>query len=276
MRRLDFLDHRRELGANRYIYAVVSRRAQGLSIGINLNRDKVCNFDCPYCQVDRTTPGGPRDIEVERVGEELARLLRLVKSGELWTTAPFDTAAPELRRVADIAFAGDGEPTSPPEFPAVARVVRDTRDELGVTAPIRLLTNATLLHREAVHEALVHIDEPWCKLDAGTAGYFRVIDGTAFPFGRILQNLGELAHERPIVIQSMFCAIDGAHAPDEEIHAWAGRLNEIKARGHVSLVQVYTVARTPADSRITAIPRERLDWIAAQARMFHLNVEVYG
>ncbi|HNC96138.1 MAG TPA: radical SAM protein, partial [Myxococcota bacterium] len=58
-RRLDFADHRRDLGDNRYIYAVVSRRARGLSIGINLNPDKVCNFDCPYCQVDRRVPGGP-------------------------------------------------------------------------------------------------------------------------------------------------------------------------------------------------------------------------
>ena len=63
-RRLDFKDHRRDLGENRYVYAVVSRRARGLSIGVNLNPDKVCNFDCPYCQVDRTTPGASPRIEV--------------------------------------------------------------------------------------------------------------------------------------------------------------------------------------------------------------------
>ena len=60
MRRLDFKDHRRDLDQNRYVYAVVSRRARGLSIGVNLNPDKVCNFDCPYCQVDRTTPRAAR------------------------------------------------------------------------------------------------------------------------------------------------------------------------------------------------------------------------
>jgi len=59
-RRLDFRDHRRQLDENRYVYAVVSRRARGLSIGVNMNPDKRCNFDCPYCQVDRTTPAGPR------------------------------------------------------------------------------------------------------------------------------------------------------------------------------------------------------------------------
>jgi len=43
-------DHRRELDENRYVYAVLSRRSGGVSIGINLNPDKVCNFDCIYCR----------------------------------------------------------------------------------------------------------------------------------------------------------------------------------------------------------------------------------
>ncbi|MFZ5476872.1 MAG: radical SAM protein, partial [Myxococcota bacterium] len=74
-RTLDFADHRRDLGSNRYVYAVVSRRARGLSIGVNLNPDKVCNFDCPYCPVDRTTPGAPPDVDVDVLAGELDRLL---------------------------------------------------------------------------------------------------------------------------------------------------------------------------------------------------------
>jgi hypothetical protein len=57
--------------ANVYVYPVISRRAGGLSIGVNLNPDKVCNFDCPYCQVDRTTPGGPTRVEVADLVDEL-------------------------------------------------------------------------------------------------------------------------------------------------------------------------------------------------------------
>src|SRR5215831_19604434 len=101
-RRLDFEDHRRDLAANRYVYAVVSRRAQGLSIGVNLNPDKVCNFDCPYCQVDRTTPGGPPRIDVALLKSELQELLERAR-GDLWAEAPFDTVEPALRRVADVA-----------------------------------------------------------------------------------------------------------------------------------------------------------------------------
>ena len=163
------------------MYAVVSRRARGLSIGVNLNPDKACNFDCPYCQVDRTTPGGPTRVEVADLAAELESLLRRA-AGDLWTTPPFDTVVPELRRVADVAFAGDGEPTTPPEFPAAARAAREARDRLAPGVPLRLLTNATLLHKDRVRAALAEFDELWCKLDAGTEAYFQLVDGTRLPF----------------------------------------------------------------------------------------------
>src|SRR5215468_4848133 len=114
-RALGVRDHGRDLLQNRYVYAVVSRRARGLSIGVNLNPDKVCNFDCPYCQVDRTTPGGPSTVDVGALADELASVLELAQSGAIWKKPPFDTVAREKRRLADVAFAGDGEPTTPKE-----------------------------------------------------------------------------------------------------------------------------------------------------------------
>src|SRR5215470_11348592 len=211
---LDFKDHRRDLDQNRYVYAVVSRRARGLSIGVNLNPDKVCNFDCPYCQVDRTTPGGPSRIDVPALVAELDALLDRAQAGALWQTAPFDTAAEPLRRLADIAFAGDGEPTTPVEFPEAARAVRDCRDRHSLAIPLRLITNATMFDRERVRRALPAFDELWCKLDAGTEAYFRLVDGTRFPFARVLDNLLQVARERPIVVQSLFLAWEG-RGPDE-------------------------------------------------------------
>jgi wyosine [tRNA(Phe)-imidazoG37] synthetase (radical SAM superfamily) len=277
IRTLDFKDHRRELLANRYVYAVVSRRARGLSIGLNLNPDKVCNFDCPYCQVDRTTPGGPPDVDVPALLGELERLLELVAGGELWTTSPFDTVAPALRRVADLAFAGDGEPTTPREFPEAARAVRAARDRHGLAVPIRLLTNATLLHRERVHAALEHFDELWCKLDAGTEAYFQKVDGTRFPFARILDNLRAISRERPIVIQSLFLAFAGIPPEEAEIDAYCGRLRDLVAGGgRIDLVQVYTVSRPPADPAVSALPLARLESIAGRVRALGLAAEVFG
>ena len=275
-RRLDTRDHRRELDENRYVYAVVSRRARGLSIGVNLNPDKACNFDCPYCQVDRTTPGGATRVDVAELAVELEDLLRRA-AGDLWTAPPFDTVAPELRRVADVAFAGDGEPTTPPEFPAAARAAREARDRLAPGVPLRLLTNATLFHKERVRAALAEFDGLWCKLDAGTEAHFRVVDGTRLPFRRILDNLLLVARDRPVVLQSLFLTLDGASPDDAEITAWVERMREIVEQGgRIEHVQVYTVARTPADPRVGALSQDRLQTIAAAARAKGFDVAVYA
>ena len=117
VRPLDLVrDHRRDFAANRYVYAVVSRRSKGVSVGVNLNPDKVCNFDCVYCQVDRTTPGFDKDVDVVRVGAEIETMLDLITSEELFRHERFRHTPADLRRLNDIAFSGDGEPTTCPQF----------------------------------------------------------------------------------------------------------------------------------------------------------------
>src|SRR3989338_4355766 len=88
-------NHPRSYENNKYVYPVISRRSKGLSIGINMNPDKFCNFDCVYCQVDRTTPGIDPNIDVGILREELAGMIQLHESGELWKHPPFHkTPAP--------------------------------------------------------------------------------------------------------------------------------------------------------------------------------------
>lgn len=276
---LNFQDHRRELDNNRYVYAVVSRRAGGLSIGVNLNPDKVCNFDCPYCQVDRTTAGGDRAVDIPRLRAELDHLFGLITAGTLWSVPPFDTAHPTHRRVSDIAFAGDGEPTACPTFPEAVRCVGEARDAHGLGGvAVSLLTNATLLHRPRVQSGLDALDaiggEIWAKLDAGTEDYFQLVDGTSLPFRRVLANIHDAARARPIVLQCMFMTWEGAGPSDAEIAAWASRLDDLLAAGGmVRLVQVYSVARHPADPRVDCLPTPRLEQIAAAARAV---IEAHG
>lgn len=100
-------------------------------------------------------------MDVPGLVAELENLLRRA-NGDLWSRPPFDTVAPDLRRVADIAFAGDGEPTTPPEFSAAARAAREARDRLAPGVPLRLLTNATLLHKDRVRAALAELDAAVC------------------------------------------------------------------------------------------------------------------
>lgn len=281
-RTLDFADHRRQLGENRYVYPVVSRRSRGLSIGVNLNPDKVCNFDCPYCQVDRSTAGGPREVELERLEVELDSLLGLAASDALWSLPPFDTTAVELRRVNDVAFAGDGEPTSALHFGPAVELVAKLLQEHGLheVRPI-VLSNATQWHRPRVQAALDRVHELggqiWAKLDAGTPGYFAFVAGTDRPFQQVLDNLQEGARRWPLVIQAMFLRFLGRGPSEAEIEAWLGRLKQLVDQGgHIELVQVYSVARIPARPSIEYLPTPDLERIAEGVRALGLRAEVFA
>ena len=284
-RTLNFTDHRRALHTNRYVYAVVSRRSRGLSIGINLNPDKACNFACPYCQVDRTVPGGERRIDTALLGVELAEILSHVQDGTLWDRAPFDTTAPAMRVVRDVAIAGDGEPTACPQFSesidVIAAVCRNAGLRFDGDREIRfnLLTNATLFHRSKVRLGLERFSaaggEIWAKLDAGTQDYFELVDGTRLSLDRVVANITESARTRPLLIQSLFMRWDNVDPTDAECDAWAGRLAGIlDAGGQIRMVQVYTLARRPADARASIVPTAVLERIADRARNLGLCVQL--
>src|SRR5512141_267926 len=99
--------HERRWRDNRYVYAVVSRRSRGVSVGINLNPDKGCNFDCIYCQVNRREPPSVRKVDLESLALELDLVLQSEQEGSLYAAAPFDVLRPSERGVRDIAFSGD-------------------------------------------------------------------------------------------------------------------------------------------------------------------------
>src|SRR5436305_13788551 len=104
--------HPRRFEENKFVYPVLSRRSGGISIGVNLNPDKVCNFDCIYCQVDRRSEAETQFVETGQLFAELDAMFGLVTSGEIYRDPRFAAVPPELRRLNDVAFSGDGEPTT--------------------------------------------------------------------------------------------------------------------------------------------------------------------
>src|SRR5437868_13964722 len=108
--------HQRTFETNRFVYPVLSRRSGGISIGVNLNPDKICNFDCIYCQVDRTRQSETKFVELDALLAELDEVLELVTSGALFDTEKFRNTPPALSRLNDIAFSGAGEPTTSRNF----------------------------------------------------------------------------------------------------------------------------------------------------------------
>lgn len=269
---LTFDAHPRSLDDNRYVYAVLSRRARGVSIGVNLNPDKVCNWDCIYCQVDRTTPPTVREVDLTRLRLELDQVLAWARSGALFTRPPFAGVPEAFRRVADISFSGDGEPTTYPRFKEAVEVAIAAKEAAGLPdLKLTLLSNATMFDRPAVRKALALLDrhqgEIWAKLDAGTEVYYRTVDATTIPFARVLRNVLEAARIRPIVIQSLFMRVSGVGPDAAEIGAYCDRLRDLlRQGGRIKLVQVYTVARPPAQARVTALSDAEVDAIAAAVR----------
>ena len=257
-------DHSRNYRGNRFVYPVLSRRSRGLSVGINLNPDKICNFDCIYCQVDRRTEAETRFVELDPLLEELTGVLDLIVSEAIYADPKFAEVPPHLRRLNDLAFSGDGEPTTYTNFDEIIARVAEVKQARGLReAKMVLITNASMFHRPAVQAGLAVLDqnqgEIWAKLDAGTEEYFRRVDRTKIRFSQVLQNITQAAQTRPLVIQSLFMQIDGQPPSDEEIDAYCARLNEITSAGsRIQLVQLYTVARRPAESFVTPLTDEQL------------------
>jgi len=277
-----FTQHSRSWQSNRYVYPVVSRRSKGLSIGVNLNPDKVCNFDCVYCSVDRTTPGAARDVDLGVLREELDQLIGLASSGELFNQPPFDQTPAHLRRVNDVAFSGDGEPTSFQQFGEACRIGAELLAKHGRRdVKLVVITNATLFHQQRVRDALAFLDahngEIWAKLDAGTEPYYRMIERTSIPLDRVVGNILDAGRTRPIVIQSLFLRLNGEGPPAAEIDAYVGRLQTLIDGGcRIKLVQVYTVARGTAVAECTPLPAAELDAISERVRRgTGLTVETY-
>ncbi|MGC8560971.1 MAG: radical SAM protein [Phycisphaerae bacterium] len=270
--RAAFESHPRSWAQNRYIYPVISRRSGGLSIGVNLNPDKACNFDCIYCSVNRKIPGDRRPIDLSVLSAELAAMLDTAHSGRLFQHPPFADISPELRRLNDIAFSGDGEPTSCPQLLdgfKLAKAALDERKMEGVK--FILITNATLLHRPPVAAALSFLDacysEIWAKLDAGTPEHYERVDRTTIPLQRVLENITECAQRRPIVIQSLFMKVHGVGPSDAELDAYARRLLAmVQAGGKLRRVQIYTIARDPAEHFAGPLESAELDRIAARVK----------
>src|SRR4051812_43448652 len=93
--------HPRDYADFVYAYPVLSRRSGGVSIGVNLNQDKLCNFDCPYCQVDRTRPGKAQILDLACIREEVEILLQSVDAQGVCRLPVFDAVPDADKKLRD-------------------------------------------------------------------------------------------------------------------------------------------------------------------------------
>ncbi len=275
-------DHNRDVSGMRYVYPVVSRRAGGVSIGINLNVNNACNWRCVYCQVPDLKRGSPPPIDMTLLEQELRRFLDYALHGDFMTRY----VAEGDRQLQDIAFSGNGEPTSAKEFPDVLVMLEKVLLDfnlLGKDQPnpikVRLISNGSLMDKDSVLASLKHLaslnGEVWFKLDAGSqAGIARINDVNIKPEAH-LQRLRNCAAVCPTFVQTCLFAMDGEPPSEADTEAYLALLNEVKSR--LQGVHLYGLARPsyqPEAPRLSRLPHEKLEVMADRIRALGLTVHV--
>ena len=267
------VDGVREFLGNRFVYLVFSPRAGGLTVGINLNPDRRCNFDCVYCEVNRGRVAPSPAFEVDVMAEELLQVLAAFHAGQLRSRLPWLDGVPsELLQLRHVALSGEGEPTLCPQFAeAVQDVVHIRARGQFPFFKIVVFSNAALLDQPQVQAGLrflIQKDELWLKLDCGTEeGFRRVNRSGEVTLETVLANILAVGRQRPIVIQSLFPMLNGAEPSVEDVEAYAARLVQLRDGGaQITQVQIYSATRPTSRSECRPLPLKSLSRIAHQVR----------
>jgi len=258
--KLSTTDHDRGAAGMTYVYPVVSRRARGLSIGVNLNPNNACNWRCVYCQVPNLVAGPGPEIDLGLLETELRTLLDDVVHGDFMQRR----VPAEARRLDDVAFSGNGEPTSSPQFVESIQLVGRVLEELGLQGMVRLrlITNGSLVRRRAVEVGLRHLaelqGEVWFKLDRATAAGMQRVHARRLDPARHLARLRRCAELCPTWIQTIVFAWDGEPPPEPEQRAYLDALRALNEDAvPIRGVLLYGPARPslqPEAARISALP----------------------
>lgn len=270
-------DHNRDVTGMRYVYPVVSRRAGGVSVGINLNTNSACNWRCIYCQVPDLKRGSPEPIDLKLLEQELRIFLKQITQDDFMTCYVPEGA----RQLQDVAFSGNGEPTAAPEFSQAVILVEQVLRDFGLLGNIkmRVITNGSQMDKTKVLEAVSHLSgcngEVWFKLDAGTEAGFERINSIHMRPAAVAKRLRACAGRCDTWVQTCVFALDGAPPAPQEMEAYLGILKQVA--DVVKGVLVYGVVRQsyqPEAPRISAVPQAWLDNLVQDIRALGLQVRV--
>ena len=253
---------------NDIVFGPVKSRRLGISLGINLLPvdSKVCSFDCIYCECGWTSPerqlieNMPSRLDVKEKLEAKLQQMQLEK------------LLPDV-----ITFAGNGEPTLHREFEAIIDDTIQLRNQYAPAARIAVLSNASVLHRKSVFNALLKVDDNIQKLDSAFEETVRFLDNPKgrFDLQKVIAQL--CGFKGRVIIQTMFVRgswqeklID--NSTDLEVSAW---LEVIKKIDPVQ-VMIYTIARDTPVNTLEKVSLQKLEYIADRVREAGYEVQVSG
>ncbi|WP_442498912.1 radical SAM protein [Methylobacter sp. sgz302048] len=278
---LTTINHSRDVAGLKYVYPVLSRRAGGLSIGINFNTNNACNWRCVYCQVPDLQAGAAPEMDFQLLEDELRFFLDDVLNGNFYERF----LIPDGNRVIkDIAISGNGEPTSLKEFASAVTLIGEVATEIGVLplSSFVLITNGSLVHQPRVQAGLKKLKEyggeVWFKFDSATEAGRRLINNAKQSYQASLENLMLSARLCPTRLQTCLLDYDKRGLSEEEKQAYLDMLKTINKK-HVSLkgIMLYTIARPsmqPEAALLEKLSVESLSALADEIRLLGFDVSV--
>lgn len=272
---LSITDHSRDSAGLRYVYPVVSRRAGGVSIGINLNPNNACNWRCIYCQVPDLARGTAPPIDLVLLEQELSSFLQELQHGDFMQRVPA-----EARRINDIALSGNGEPTSAQEFVEVIEVIaRHKPTDLKLV----LITNGSLMQRQNVQQGLRRMaqlnGEVWFKLDRASEAGMALVNDTKMTMEKVKQNLATAIDCCSNTwLQTCWFALDGCAPSGQDEGDYLDLLASLMRDGVTPKgVLLYGLARPSLQQeapRLSALPKEVMDRFAQRISTLGLQVRL--
>lgn len=251
---------------DKIIFGPVKSRRLGVSLGINLlpTNIKVCSFDCIYCECGRN----PKKYEEKAVLPSRIEVQQKLKDKLEEMVA--ENLLPDV-----ITFAGNGEPTMHPEFAGIIDDTIELRNQLSPNARIAVLSNATMIHKKKVFQALFKVEDNIQKLDSAFEETVKLLDcpNKNFSLSKTVDQLA--AFQGKVIIQTLF--VRGTYkeqtvdnTSEKEISAWIELLIKIKP----SQVMIYTIARdTPIDT-LEKVSADDLNAIATQVKNAGFMVQI--
>ncbi len=273
-------NHDRDSAALRYVYPVVSRRAGGVSVGINLNTNNACNWRCIYCQVPGLTRGTAPPVDLALLEQELRGFLHQLLHGDFMRTR-----VPQgVRGINDIALSGNGEPTSAAEFVSVIAVIGRVRREVALPGTVKtvLITNGSLLYRSQVQQGLRDMaqlnGEVWFKLDRASESGMQRVNDIRIGIAKVRDNLICAIACCPTWLQTCWFAFDGQPPSRRDEDDYLEFVAALLRDGHIPQgVLLYSLARPSLQAeapRLSALSAAQLQTFADRIIKLGLPVKV--
>lgn len=261
-------DHNRHIAGMTYVYPVMSRRAGGLSIGINFNPNNACNWRCVYCQVPELQRGSAPDMDLGKLSAELNYVLDYVLNGQFFD----DYQVPlEQRQIKDLAISGNGESTSLKSFDQAVGLIGEIGQQWGLFPGCRfiLITNGSLIHHSHVQQGLKTLakfdGELWFKIDSASASGRELINNSSLSDRQLMENLSIASQLCTTRIQTCMLHFQAAWSESEK-QAYINLLQRLKDQ-HIKIAEVllYSVARQSFQAEAAAISSYSLDELETMA-----------